>query len=133
MRGFSTRTSPATAMPTWCEFASPPRCPPTGLPGIPAIGLNRPWEQIWNTIALRLDPHRGADRRRPRPAGHGLAMDLAGQRRLRSYSAADGTPIDRFNYGAQINGLATVEIEGKPVLLARSVRPTAWSRPLRVE
>ena len=30
--------------------------------------------------------------------------------------AADGTLIDRFNYGEQVNGLATVEIDGKPVL-----------------
>jgi hypothetical protein len=34
--------------------------------------------------------------------------------------AADGTPLDRFNYGAQVNGLATVEIGGKPVLLVSS-------------
>jgi peroxiredoxin/outer membrane lipoprotein-sorting protein len=34
--------------------------------------------------------------------------------------AADGTLIDRFNYGAQINGLAAVEIDGKPVLLISS-------------
>ena len=34
--------------------------------------------------------------------------------------AADGTPIDRFNYGEPVTGLATVEIEGKPVLLISS-------------
>jgi thiol-disulfide isomerase/thioredoxin len=34
--------------------------------------------------------------------------------------AADGALIDRFNYGAPINGLATVEIDGKPVLLISS-------------
>jgi peroxiredoxin len=34
--------------------------------------------------------------------------------------AADGKFIDRFNYGTQINGLATVEIDGKPVLLISS-------------
>ena len=34
--------------------------------------------------------------------------------------AADGTLIDRFNYGEQVNGLATVEIDGKPVLLISS-------------
>jgi hypothetical protein len=33
---------------------------------------------------------------------------------------ADGTLIDRFNYGAPINGLATAEIDGKPVLLISS-------------
>ena len=34
--------------------------------------------------------------------------------------AADGTLIDHFNYGSQISGLATVEIDGKPVLLISS-------------
>ena len=34
--------------------------------------------------------------------------------------AADGTLIDRFNYGEQVTGLATVEIDGKPVLLISS-------------
>jgi hypothetical protein len=34
--------------------------------------------------------------------------------------AADGTPIDHFNYGSQVGGLATVEIDGKPVLLISS-------------
>lgn len=34
--------------------------------------------------------------------------------------AADGTLIDRFNYGEQINGLATLEIDGKPALLISS-------------
>ena len=34
--------------------------------------------------------------------------------------AADGTPIDRFNYGEQVTGLATLEIDGKPVLLISS-------------
>ena len=45
--------------------------------------------------------------------------------------AADGTPIDRFNYGEQVTGLATVEIDGKPVLLissANGVERYAWSR-----
>jgi hypothetical protein len=34
--------------------------------------------------------------------------------------AADGTLIDRFNYGTPINGLAAVEIDGKPALLISS-------------
>ena len=34
--------------------------------------------------------------------------------------AADGTPIDHFNYGAQINGVAVAEIDGKPALLISS-------------
>ena len=34
--------------------------------------------------------------------------------------SADGKPIDRFNYGAIIGGLATLDLDGKPVLLISS-------------
>ncbi|MEI8372532.1 MAG: TlpA disulfide reductase family protein [Planctomycetota bacterium] len=44
--------------------------------------------------------------------------------------AADGAPIDRFNYGEQVSGLATVEIEGKPALLISSANGV---EALRVE
>jgi peroxiredoxin len=44
--------------------------------------------------------------------------------------AADGKLIDRFNYGEQVTGLATVEIEGKPVLLISSANGV---EALRVE
>ena len=44
--------------------------------------------------------------------------------------AADGTLIDRFNYGEQVNGLATVDIDGKPVLLISS---SGGVEALRVE
>ena len=44
--------------------------------------------------------------------------------------AADGTLIDRFNYGEPITGLATVEIDGKPVLLISSA---SGVEALRVE
>jgi peroxiredoxin len=44
--------------------------------------------------------------------------------------AGDGTLIDRFNYGEQVNGLATVEIDGKPVLLISSANGV---EALRVE
>ena len=44
--------------------------------------------------------------------------------------AADGTPIDHFNYGSQVSGLATLEIDGKPVLLISSANGV---EALRVE
>lgn len=44
--------------------------------------------------------------------------------------AADGTLIDRFNHGEQVTGLATVEIDGKPVLLIGSANGV---EALRVE
>ncbi|MHC4399875.1 MAG: TlpA family protein disulfide reductase [Planctomycetota bacterium] len=37
--------------------------------------------------------------------------------------AADGTPIDRFQYGALLTGIATAEWDGKRVLLVSSVDP----------
>jgi hypothetical protein len=36
------------------------------------------------------------------------------------FVAADGKPIDQFNYGAVLGGLATALIDGKPVLLVAS-------------
>jgi peroxiredoxin len=36
------------------------------------------------------------------------------------FIAADGKPIDQFNYGATLGGLATAVIDGKPVLLVAS-------------
>ncbi|MGD0900645.1 MAG: hypothetical protein ABR915_22665, partial [Thermoguttaceae bacterium] len=36
------------------------------------------------------------------------------------FVSADGRPIDRFNYGAILGGLATVMVDGKPVLLVAS-------------
>ncbi len=44
--------------------------------------------------------------------------------------AADGAPIDHFNYGEQVTGLAAVEIDGKPVLLISSANGV---EALRVE
>jgi peroxiredoxin len=44
--------------------------------------------------------------------------------------AADGTLIDRFNYGEQVTGLATLEIDGKPVLVISSA---SGVEALRVE
>ncbi len=36
--------------------------------------------------------------------------------------AVDGTPIDKFQYGAALDGLATAKIDGEPVLLVSSVQ-----------
>jgi hypothetical protein len=33
------------------------------------------------------------------------------------FLSADGKPIDHFNYGAALSGLAAVRIDGKPTLL----------------
>ncbi len=44
--------------------------------------------------------------------------------------SADGKLVDRFNYGAQINGMATVDVGGRPVLLISSANGV---EALRVE
>jgi hypothetical protein len=43
------------------------------------------------------------------------------------FIAADGKPLDKFNYGAALQGLATVEIDGRPVLVVASANGVeAW-------
>lgn len=44
--------------------------------------------------------------------------------------AADGKPLDKFNYGALINGMATTTLDGKPVLIIAS---SGGLEALRVE
>ena len=41
--------------------------------------------------------------------------------------ASDGTPLDKFNYGAVLCGLATAEIDGRPLLIVSSTEGLeAW-------
>jgi peroxiredoxin len=41
--------------------------------------------------------------------------------------SADGKPLDKFNYGAVLQGLATLEIDGRPVLIVASPKGLeAW-------
>ncbi|MCE5267934.1 MAG: redoxin domain-containing protein [Planctomycetaceae bacterium] len=45
--------------------------------------------------------------------------------------AADGTPIDKFNYGEALQGLATVDIGGRPTLVVATAKGLeAWSMDL---
>jgi len=37
-----------------------------------------------------------------------------------NFVTADGKPFDAFNYGAMLQGLATVSIDGQPVLIVAS-------------
>jgi hypothetical protein len=42
--------------------------------------------------------------------------------------AADGKPVDKFNYGAALTGLAVTQVNGQTVLLVSSPEKlTAWS------
>jgi hypothetical protein len=41
--------------------------------------------------------------------------------------SADGKPLDKFNYGSVLHGLATLEIDGRPVLIVASPKGLeAW-------
>ena len=42
--------------------------------------------------------------------------------------AADGSPIDKFNYGVELTGIGTAEFDGRPLLLVSSANElTAWA------
>jgi hypothetical protein len=42
--------------------------------------------------------------------------------------SADGKPLDKFNYGDELTGIAVGEVDGKPVLLVATAKElTAWS------
>ncbi len=86
-----------------------------------ALGLNPGGEVIWK-YALPSGTQQAVEsivvgRILPGPASQWL---LPGSDGSIHALAADGTLIDRFNYGEQVTGLATVEIDGKPVLLIGS-------------
>lgn len=115
----------------WCgiTFDPNPQQPLTGR--FSAIGMNGRGELKWNyalppgsqqavdaIVAGRFLP--GKDTQWIFPASDGSIHIVA----------ADGTPIDRFNYGTQVSGLAVVEIDGKPVLLIGSQKGV---EALRVE
>ncbi|MGW8257060.1 MAG: hypothetical protein ACWGMZ_06220, partial [Thermoguttaceae bacterium] len=84
-----------------------------------ALGLNRKGEELLNyPLPVGVQPQPVE----PIVAGN-ITTHLPGQWLLPGADgsihiiAADGKLIDSFNYGAALHGLATVEIDGKPVLL----------------
>jgi thiol-disulfide isomerase/thioredoxin len=94
-----------------------------------AIGINLKGEELW-TYAL-------PDGVQPQPiepiiagkvtAGDGGQWLLPGPDGSIHIVDADGKLLDRFNYGAPLAGLATVEIDGKPVLIvATAAGLEAW-------
>jgi hypothetical protein len=116
---------------TWCEML---RRPDGHLPGAGqylAIGMNARGEPIWKydmpVGALQTVEPIIVGRVLPGTASQWLLPGCDGSIHI---LAADGTLIDRFNYGAQINGLATTEMDGKPVLLISSANAV---EALRVE
>jgi thiol-disulfide isomerase/thioredoxin len=84
-----------------------------------AIGLNLKGEELWahplpkGVYQLPVEPV-VAGRLLPGTAGQWLISGADGSIQA---IAADGKLLDRFNYGAALAGLATAELDGKPLLL----------------
>ncbi len=106
---------------TWCGMMYVPDGQQLAAGHFTAVGLNPKGEVIWKynlpfgtqqpvepIVVGRVLP--GTARQWLLPGSDGSIHVLA----------ADGTLIDRFNYGEPVAGLATVEIDGKPVLLISS-------------
>ena len=87
-----------------------------------AIGLDRQGTELWNyTLPTGVHPHPIEriipGRLTPSPPGQWLLPGPDGSIHL---IAADGQPLDRFNHGATLYGLATAELDGRPVLIVSS-------------
>jgi peroxiredoxin len=94
-----------------------------------AVGFSLNGEELWTyTLPAGIQPQPIE----PVISGR-ITRDGAGQWLLPgpdgsiSILSADGKPLDKFNYGAVLNGLATSEIDGRPVLVVSSSRGLeAW-------
>ena len=115
----------------WCGMMHLPdnQQLPTG--SFTAVGLSPKGEVTWkyNLPVGRLQPAEPIVVGRLLP-GTARQWLLPGSDGSIHVLAADGTLIDHFNHGEQVNGLATVEIDGKPVLLLSSA---SGVESLRVE
>ncbi len=112
--------------PLWCGLAS------ARIGEDTAVGFTASGEEQWS-YPLPTGVHQPPVE--PIVAGS-IARDGAGQWLLSGADgsihvvSAEGKPVDKFNFGAMLQGLATTQIDGKPVLLVAS--PTGLEA-LRVE
>jgi outer membrane lipoprotein-sorting protein/peroxiredoxin len=110
----------SSGRPTWCSIMFAPG-PQLASGQFTALGLNPSGQVVWkyplpsgteqpveSIVVGRVLP--GTSRQWVLPGADGSIHVLA----------ADGTLIDRFNYGEQVTGVATLEIGGKPMLLISS-------------
>jgi thiol-disulfide isomerase/thioredoxin len=94
-----------------------------------AVGLNLAGKELWSYVLPV-----GAHRRQIEPIVAGrLSPDSSGQWLLPGADgsihviAADGKLLDSFHYGAELTGLATTELDGKPVLIVATPKVLeAW-------
>ena len=107
----------------WCGLAA------EGTSGSAAIGLNLNGEELWSYVlppGFQQQPIERITAGRVTSTGPGQWL-LPGPDGSIHILAADGKLIDKFNYGAMLCGLATVEWDGKMVLIVSSPRRLeAW-------
>lgn len=86
-----------------------------------AIGLNSLGQEVW-TYPLPKGAH-------PQPIEMIQAGNLVGDQKQWIFAApdgsvhivaADGKPVDKFNYGAELAGIVVAKLDGKPALLISS-------------
>lgn len=106
---------------TWCAVLRRPDASQPAAGQYTAIGLDLRGAPIWKydlpSGSLRSVEPIVVGRVLPGAASQWLLPGSDGSVHI---LAADGTLIDRFNYGTPINGLAATEIDGKPALLISS-------------
>ncbi len=107
----------------WCGLAEPK------LGGNLAVGFTPSGEESWSYNLPAGIPPQPIE---PIVAGH-LAVSGPGEWLLPGVDGsihiltADGLPFDKFNYGAVLHGLATMEIGGRPALIvATQAGVEAW-------
>jgi thiol-disulfide isomerase/thioredoxin len=87
-----------------------------------AVGFNLKGDALWNyplpkgAMQQPIEPIVSGRVSHDGP-GHWL---LPGADGSISFVSAEGKLVDRFNYGASLNGLATAELDGKPTLIVAS-------------
>lgn len=87
-----------------------------------ALGLNLKGEELWNytlPVGVQPQPIEPIIAGKITRAGPGQWI-LPGPDGSIHFIAADGKPLDSFNYGAVLQGLATLEIDGQPALIIAS-------------
>jgi thiol-disulfide isomerase/thioredoxin len=100
----------------WCGLA------PSKLGESAALGLNLNGEELWSynlPVGVQPQPIEPIIAGKISSKGPGQWI-LPGPDGSINILSADGKPVDSFNYGAMLQGLATVEIDGQPALIVAS-------------
>ena len=87
-----------------------------------ALGFDLDGRELWNyplPVGLQPQPIEPINSGKITRQGPGQWI-LPGPDGSINFVAADGKPLDAFNYGAMLQGLATVSIDGQPVLIVAS-------------